>query len=212
MQVDLYISHDYAIQSLTGGGNSEQLKMMRGESESSSYSYSIGGRFGFTMPSGMGLKTGLNISKVKNNFSYNDNDGMDTTQLSNIVNTTNTYTYVDIPLLFSYEMAGFGPFYYNLNAGLLFNMTLTAEGKFIAPNESVVDFTRGAENRYQAYEKEAGAALFASFGMHYVWNDMIDFIIEPNIKYRLGPITSSDYAIDEKYTTVGLITGIRYKF
>ncbi|MFT6334788.1 MAG: hypothetical protein ACI86M_001441 [Saprospiraceae bacterium] len=162
----------------------------------------------------MGLKTGFNISKVRRGFSFNENDGMgmDSTQTSDLSSVTNTYTYVDIPLLFSYEMAGIGPFYYNINAGILFNMTFTAEGKFLAPNETVVNFTKGVENRYQAYEKEAGAALFASFGLHYVWSKTFDFILEPNIKYSIGSTTISDYPLDEKYTTIGLITGIRYKF
>lgn len=185
---------------------------MRQESESPSYSYSLGGRIGFTLPGGMGLKTGINISKVRNNFSFNSNDGMDTTITTNIVNATNTYTYVDIPLLFSYEMSGFGPFYYNVNAGILFNMTFSAEGNFVAPDGRIASFTRGAEDRYIAYRKDAGAALFASFGFHYVWNDVIDFIIEPNLKYSIRPVTLNDYPLDEKYTTVGLITGIRYKF
>lgn len=211
----MYVSHDFALQSLTSGGTvSDNLKQLRSDSESIKYSYSIGGRFGFTFPSGMGLKTGFNISKVRRGFSYSETDGMgmDTIQAPSFASVTNTYTYVDIPLLFSYEMAGFGPFYYNINAGILFNMTFAAEGKFLEPNGTVVSFTRGAENRYQAYKKDAGAALYASFGMHYVWNETFDFILEPNIKYRIGSTTISDYPLDEKYTTIGLITGIRYKF
>lgn len=203
------------MQSLTGNGTTaDNLKQLRSDSESTKYSYSIGGRFGFTFPSGMGLKTGFNISKVQRGFSYSETDGMgmDTVQSPNFGSITNTYTYVDIPLLFSYEMAGLGPFYYNVNAGILFNMTFSADGKFFEPNGNVVTFTKGVENRYKAYEKEAGAALYASFGMHYVWNKTFDFILEPNIKYSIGSTTISDYPLDEKYTTVGLITGIRYKF
>jgi hypothetical protein len=203
------------LQSLSGSGTtSDNLVQLRSDSETTKYSYSIGGRFGFTFPSGMGLKTGFNISKVRRGFSFIENDGMsmDTFPTQNTISNTNVYTYIDIPLLFSYEMAGYGPFYYNINAGILFNMTFTAEGKFLEPNGSVADFTRGAENRYVAYEKEAGAALYASFGMHYVLNKTFDFIIEPNIKYSIGSTTKSDYPLDEKYTTVGLITGIRYKF
>lgn len=213
MQVDLYWSHDFAIQSLTSSGSAgDDLRMRRADSESPSYSYSIGGRFGFTFPSGMGIKTGLNISKVRTSFSYVETDGMDTTSMSNMASGTNSYTYVDIPVLFSWETSGFGPFYYNFNAGVLFNMTFTAEGRFLDPNGEVVSFTKGAENRFQAYEKTAGTSFYASFGMHYVWNDVIDFVIEPNLRYSLGPVTINDYPIDEKYTTLGLITGIRYKF
>lgn len=203
------------MQNLTGNGtSSDNLIQLRSNSESIKYSYSIGGRFGFTFPSGMGLKTGFNISKVRRGFSYSETDGMgmDTIPSLTMESITNTYTYVDIPLLFSYEVSGFGPFYYNINAGILFNMTFTGEGKFFEPNGTVVSFTRGAENRYQAYESEAGAALYASFGMHYVLNNTFDFILEPNIKYSIGSTTISDYPIDEKFTTIGLITGIRYKF
>lgn len=211
--MDLYVSHDFAIQSLSAkGSNSGELIAMRSNSESTKYSYSIGGRFGFTFPSGMGLKTGFNISKVRRGFTHADTDGMDTMQTTNTISTTNSYTYIDIPVLFSYEMSGFGPFYYNINAGILFNMTFTAEGSFLSPNGEAVNFTRGVENRYEAYKKEAGAAFFASFGMHYVWNDTFDFILEPNLKYSIGSTTISEYPLDEKFTTVGLITGIRYKF
>jgi hypothetical protein len=213
MQVDLYWSHDFALQSLSSNGSSgDNLKNLRSNSESPTYSYSIGGRFGFTFPSGMGIKTGLNVSKVRTSFSYAETDGMDTTAMSNMVSSKNSYTYVDIPILFSYETPGFGPFYYNFNAGILLNMTFTANGRFLDSNSEVVDFSQGAENRFKAYEKTAGSSFYASFGMHYVWNDLIDFVIEPNIRYSFSPITLNDYSLDEKFTTVGLITGIRYKF
>lgn len=213
MQLDFYWSHDFALQSLsTSGSSGSNLSSLRADSESPTYSYSLGGRFGFTFPSGMGIKTGLNVSKVRTSFNYTETDGMDTASVSNMVSSTNTYTYVDIPVLFSWETSGFGPFYYNFNAGVLFNMTFSASGRFLDPNGEVVSFTKGAENRYQAYAKTAGTSFYASFGMHYVWNKVIDFVIEPNFRYSLGPITLNDYPIDEKFTTVGLITGIRYKF
>jgi len=213
MQVDLYWSHDFAIQSLsTSGSSSSDLKNLRSNSESPTYSYSLGGRFGFTFPSGMGIKTGLNVSKIGTSFNYIETDGMDTTSMSNMISSKNSYTYVDIPILFSWEMSGIGPFYYNVNAGVLLNMTFSATGLFLDPNGDVVSFTKGVENRYKAYAKTAGTSFYASFGMHYVWNKVIDFVIEPNIRYSLGPITLNDYALDEKFTTVGLITGIRYKF
>ncbi len=213
MQVDLYWSHDFAIQSLTSNGTSgDVLRTRRADSESPTYSYSLGGRFGFTMPSGMGIKTGLNMSKVNTSFSYVESDGMDTTSMSNNVTATNSYTYVDIPILFTLERSGFGPFYYNFNAGILLNMTFSAKGRFLDPDGEVVDFSKGAENRFQAYSKSAGTSFYASFGMHYVWNDVIDFVFEPNFRYSLSPVTINEYLLDEKYTTVGLITGIRYKF
>lgn len=210
--MDLYVSHDLALQSLSGGGTSDNLKMMRNASETTKYSYSVGARFGFTFPSGVGVKTGLNISKVRRGFSYDEIDGMDTMSTSSLSTGVNTYTFVDIPLLFSYEMSGVGGFYYNVNAGMLFNMTLTAEGKFLSPSGEVVSFTRGVEERFIAYEKTSGTSLYASFGLHYVWSKTLDFVIEPNIRYSLAPISLSDYPLDEKFTTVGLITGIRYKF
>ena len=213
MQVDLYWSHDFAFQSLTSNGTvGDQLRMRRSDSEGPTYSYSIGGRFGFTFPSGMGIKTGLNISKVRTNFTYAETDGMDTTAMSTMGSSTNSYTFVDIPVLFSWETSGFGPFYYNFNAGVLLNMTFTAEGRFFGPDGEIVSFTRGAENRLQAYEQTVGTSFYASFGLHYVWSDVIDFVIEPNIRYSLSPVTVNEYVLDEKFTTVGLITGIRYKF
>ena len=213
MQVDLYWSHDLALQSLSSNGTSgSDLKMRRSDSESLTYSYSIGGRFGFTFPSGMGIKTGLNVSKVRTSFNYVETDGMGTMSMSNTVSSTNSYTSVDIPILFSYETAGLGSFYYNFNAGVLLNMTFSANGRFLDPSGNVVDFSKGAENRYQAYAKTSGTSFYASFGLHYVWNDIIDLVIEPNFRYSLSPITLNDYLLDEKFTTVGLITGIRYKF
>ena len=186
--------------------------MLRAESETPTYSYSIGTRFGFTFPSGMGIKTGLNISKVRTSLSVAETDGMDTTSMSSTFSSTNTYTYVDIPILFSWETSGFGPFYYNFNAGVLFNMTFSGKGNFLDENGNLVSFTKGVENRVVAYNKTVGTSFYVSFGMHYVWNSMLDFVIEPNIRFNPGSITANDYPLDEKYSTVGLITGIRYKF
>ncbi len=87
-----------------------------------------------------------------------------------------------------------------------------ANGQFLTENGDVASFTKGIENRVIAYKKTTGTALYASFGFHYVMNDVFDIIIEPNIKYGPGSITTEDYTLDEKHTTVGLLTGIRYKF
>lgn len=208
--MDIYLSHDFILQSLSG--SDEVLKQMRADSETYDYSYSLGARFGFTFPSGMGIKTGLNYSKVNISMNYDDTDGpLDTMNVISLTNN-NSYTYIDIPLLFSYEMAGIGSFYYNINAGFIFNMILTPEGKFITPSGKTRYFTKGATERYDAYKKDAGTALYVSFGFHYVYNKLIDFVIEPNIKYAISPISLNEYSLNEKHTSLGLITGIRYKF
>jgi len=215
MQIDFYVSHDIPFQQLSSNNsdNSDYASLRR-RTESYAYSYSIGARFGFTFPSGMGIKSGLNFSSINRKFSYDTSDapmGMDSLQTS-LNGSTNKYTFIDIPLIFSYEMSGYGPFYYTINAGAMINMTFAQKGNFFDENNNIVNFSDNIQNRYRAYEMDAGTSLFASFGFHYFWNDLIDFIIEPNIRIAVAPITLDDYSLNEKYSTFGLITGFRYKF
>lgn len=212
MQVDLYLSQDLPIAMLSTTSSNDLYLEMREETESYSYSYSIGGRFGFTFPNGVGVKSGLHISRVNRTFSYDDLDGMDTTMSNVVLTQQNKYTMVDVPVLFSYETGGAGGFYFQYVAGMLFNMTLNTEGQILGENGSVRSFTRGVENQYRIYNTDAGASFFASFGLFYVLSDYVDLYAEPYLRYQLSPLTRNDYPIDEKYSTVGIMTGMRYRF
>ncbi len=205
MQIDFYVSHDLPIQSLSG--NNDGLLAKRKKSEAATYSFSYGARFGFTFPSGMGIKSGINFSKIRIKFKTPNDSGVDTSMVS----ATNTYSYVDIPLLFSYEMSGIGPFYYAINFGPVFNITLTPKGQYYTTS-GISPFTRGVAGSTNGYKKEAGIGIYGSFGLHYLINNRFDLVFEPNIRFNIGSIANPDYPIDENYSTVGIITGLRYKF
>ena len=62
------------------------------------------------------------------------------------------------------------------------------------------------------FKNNIGLSLFGSVGLHYRMNSNIDLILEPNIRLLVKSATVDAYSLEHKWTTVGLITGLRYNF
>jgi hypothetical protein len=235
---DLLYSHDVPNRTLTL--KSQELSDYidnRNNTESTLYSFSASFRISYISRSGFGLKTGFNYSQINEKFEYLDPDAslirtiitIDTLLVggvSTVVTDTSTiripgslditsynrYRFFDIPVLATYEAPLNDKFYYSVNGGVLINMAFSQKGRFLDPAGMPVWFTSSEPDNYDAFNNAAGLSFFGSIGLHYSLNDHLDIILEPNFRLYAGSLTSEPYPLEQRWLTLGLSHGIRYKF
>ena len=239
LYADIYWNHEYGLRSLSSKSSEfSDYVEDRNNTETGLYSFSAGARISFIMPSGIGIKTGINYGQINEKFTFFDPDasmirtvitidtilvdGMETvvsdttrTEIpgSSDITTFNRLRTFDIPLLASYSINLNGRWYAEVNAGALFNVTLSKKGRILDSSGDPMWFGGGpTQERIDVYAASAGVSLYLGAGLHYVWNDTFDLILEPNLTYNLKTLTLDSYSLDQKYTRIGLITGVRYKF
>lgn len=235
---DLYYSHDYGLRKLKAKSTEyTQYASDRENSENAQYSFSAGFRIAFISSSGYGIKSGLNFSQINEKFEYLDPDAslirtiitIDTVFVNGLptvitdtstyripgaldITTYNRYKFFDIPILATYEGNLTDKLYYNINGGVLLNLSFSQKGRFLSPTDQPVWFSSGRAGKYDAFKMSAGISLYGSFGLYYRWNDHLDFTLEPNIRIYSSSLTLNEYPLEQNYVITGLITGIRYKF
>ncbi|NNF33557.1 MAG: hypothetical protein HKN68_05590 [Saprospiraceae bacterium] len=235
---DLLYSHDMPSRTLEM--KSQELSDYidsRNNTESTLYSFSSSLRIAYISRSGLGLKTGFNYSQINEKFEYLDPDAslirtiitIDTLILGGVptvvkdtstiripgsldITSYNRYRFFDIPILATYEAPLNDKFYYSFNGGVLINVAFSQKGRFLDPAEMPVWFTSSDPEGYDAFKNSAGLSFFGSLGLHYKLNDHIDIILEPNFRFYAGSLTSEPYPLEQRWLTLGLSHGIRYKF
>ncbi len=232
--VDAYISHELPFKYRSG--NQEYIDQ-RKETESSTYSYGGGLRFSYFLGRGFGVRSGIDYSQINETFSFDDPDAISTKTVitiqediingdtirsekhevveitgRHIVTNGNKYHFLNIPVLLFYEFGnGDSPFYFSLNGGTNINVLFTQEGKYISVEGDPTTINGDVEYP-NPYRSTVGVSLYASVGIHYTLSDAIDLTVEPHFTTQLKSMTRADHLIQERFTTVGLNTGIRYKF
>jgi len=234
--IDTYLSHDVGIKHST----SDDLDYLaqRDQTETAQYSYGAGLRFSYFLGKGFGIRSGLHYSQLNERFAFDDPDGSQittkevTVTVTNADGTTSTvttievvevpgrrsvthgnkYHFLDIPVLAFYEFGKKNsPFYYSVNAGTHFNLLFRQSGKYLAPDGEVVSL-KGDDEYPSPFSSRVGLSLYASFGVHYVLNDYMDISIEPHFSTQLTAATMARADVSQRFSTVGINTGIRYKF
>ena len=91
-------------------------------------------------------------------------------------------------------------------------LTTLDEGSVYAPDiMKLLSLKEENEAIASIYKKNVGLSIIGSFGLNYKINDRFMILAEPSIRYYVGSIASSSYALTHKYMQVGLIAGIRYR-
>ncbi|MBK6701909.1 MAG: hypothetical protein IPG55_18915 [Saprospiraceae bacterium] len=188
------------------------------------YSFGFGGSI--VLPSGLSLRTGVNFSTIKERFEFikerqtktlvrKDAQGVpiDTITEETIIpgHIYNKYRFVDIPITIGYEI-NLADFKFAVNGGVGINVTTNHEGSVYAPDiMKLLSLKQEDEAVASIYKKNVGFSIIGSFGLNYKINDRFMILAEPSIRYYVGSIAESSYALTHKYMQVGLIAGIRYR-
>lgn len=118
---------------------------------------------------------------------------------------------ISIPLTIGYEYE-FGKMSFAVNGGIAVSIASGYEGKIVDPTNIPIDISSQNGAGSQIYKQSLGLSLQGSLGIHYRLNERISLLAEPSFRYYLKPINLTSNPITHRYSTIGILTGIRYKF
>lgn len=238
LSIDGYIAPEYASRQLVYKDPSQiSYAEQRKDNENYSFAYSLGFRANAHFKRGLALRTGLVVSTIVEKFTYQDpnaqitrvlNISVDTTIINNeiiiVVDTIsmveygrrdlvgyNSYRFYDIPLMVGYELDR-GRWIMHLNTGVLLNVATARRGQFLDPDGNLVSINSNEADNYEAFRKKVGSSLIMSIGVNYALTNKLHFLVEPQLRVWMQPLTLNAYPIDQKYVNLGLALGFRQYF
>ena len=231
--VEGFVSPDYSIKRLTFR-NSEAADYI--DQRTNTETYLFGGSGGIRVGvSGkyLGFKTGVTYNQINERFELNRQVLIDSmmvtttdTILTDIVDTTfitrtflqrnfekttkTTYNYyrsIEIPFLVTYNINRGRRFDLGVTAGALLNVWTQRKGEILNPANTVVDISDNT-----IFRKTYGLNLYAGMDLAFHMTNQVDFMVEPQVRYNMQPLTKGDHIVIQKYFTAGVNVGFRYRF
>ncbi len=229
VDIDVYYSPEVSMRTIKASTEAAlAYAQKRAGSESFTGSSSVGFRLSYITRQGFGIRTGINYSKIKEQFEYFS--GIDTSRTIHYdanrvpidtsysynprVNTKyNSYKFLDIPVIIGYEV-DLTDFVFSFNAGIGFNLSSRQSGQIYSSNLSKVIEIASAKDEISGtkyFKENVGISVLGSFGLNYKINRKLMLLAEPTVRYYLKPITSDVYPLSQKYLQLGIVTGLRYR-
>jgi len=233
--VDLMGSLDLAIRDITAKNDDfRDYAKARSATESPSSAFSTGVRLSMVLGNGVAFRTGLIYSQINEVFKfstdedririvnlvpidtiYNGNDITiiwDTLSVSDsgtrYLTVYNNYRMVDFPLIFGYEV-DLKTFIINANVGAYVNVMFKQKGQFLSQDMQPAKLNNPQD---AAFRNRVGISYFASMGINYKITNKVLLLFEPQIRHYPKSFTRGDYILNQNYTTVGILTGLRFRF
>ncbi|MDX5321315.1 MAG: outer membrane beta-barrel protein [Bacteroidota bacterium] len=125
------------------------------------------------------------------------------------ISSNNHYTFIDIPVLLTYQAYTSDKWSLGVSGGPVFNVAFRQYGNILAPSVNDVISLNGNSNPYRKY---AGVNLMLNASAAYKLNRHFDFLFEPGVRLGLTPLTNSITGMTQKYNSFNLATGLRYNF
>lgn len=128
---------------------------------------------------------------------------------STTITSNNTYTYIDIPVLLNYTFITSDKWNLGVSAGPMFNLAFKQKGRILGPvNNEIIDLN-SSSNPFRSY---AGVNLMVNVSASYQLSKQFDFLFEPGLRYGMSSLTNKGFGMTQKYSSINLFTGIRYRF
>lgn len=117
----------------------------------------------------------------------------------------NYYFFFDIPVNIGYS-GKIRKINYEISSGISYNLSFLKKGQIIGIYNYPVNIDKesGIFRTHSGFSFNSGMKILIPFSNH-------SFFIEPNLKYNLQSITSSEYPLSQKYLTYGIEIGSRIK-
>jgi hypothetical protein len=238
--VDVYFSSDYGLKTLssTDPALSEHLEM-RNQTESARYSFSTGVRFGYNLSYRWNLHTGVNYSQINEKFEYTDPesnqtriitikdyvyengkiiDSIITEEFVIVPGTTkmkifNNYRTFDIPVIGRYTLFANRLFSLSGIAGIYLNLTSRQRGMILGvDNKTILDMAKATEEDAPLFKTQLGVSGLGGMSLALHLTPAVDFLLEPHARIFPSFMNTERYPANQKFTVIGVSTGIRYKF
>lgn len=230
--VDIWGSPDYVFRKIYSNpnkGESTNYANARDSVEKSWYGFSAGVRGSLVLESGVAIRAGVNYLQNNEVFDYKKPGEVRTVTITESVKQPNgtiqtvtrtenhygtyelkkynRYRSVDLPIQLGYEFGGM-PWSFSVNGGINFNLTSWRKAEILNPTLQPFD---ASPNDANVFKSNIGTSLYASFAAYYDWKDYTQLFVEPYIRHFVSPITTTDYALEQRYTDAGLKLGVRWR-
>ena len=235
---DFIFSADFVFKKLTSRfDQTDDYLSERIATEYFYYAYSSGFRLSRVSEQGIAMRTGLIYSQINEVFDhtsteyvpksinvtidtlYNTNGDTifvwDTISVISVeekrIVKTNKFRLLDIPLTAGFEYQ-VGKFVFNINGGIMLNLFMNTKGNILDLSGEVATIDSDSPHAVNAYKNKVGLSLVGSFGVNYRLNESVMILFEPYFRKIVKPVSHQDYPLEQKYSIMGLRTGLRYKF
>lgn len=217
---------------ITSAADYKDLVERRKETETSLESLRAGINVRLNHHSGVYLKAGLELGRLRERLDYSV--GKDTsytlenqiidwninmngdsipifgTQTINITSNKswkifNEFTTFDIPVLIGYQKM-FGNWGVYGELGAIFNLSLAKKGM-------ILDNTSTTPSELDPFfQTQNGMHLTAGFGATYRFSDKLYVFASPNAKWSMSDFNDENYPIDQRFHSYSLLIGVGYEF
>jgi hypothetical protein len=233
--VDAFVAPENVMRRFTKNlAESEKLLAARDSVEQTQYAVSTGARASVVFGNGLALRAGLVFNQINERARFDSlGVGSITTTYKEVilpngkrdtVSTTitivdgifrktryNHYRSLNIPLQIGYEKALKNGWTFGVNGGMNVNIASWQKADIVGADLRQLSVSSEMNAPNPVYNTRVGMSFIGSVAAYRQLTKGLQLVIEPSICYGLQPITRSDYALKQQYSTAGLIVGLRMK-
>ncbi|MEO7177199.1 MAG: hypothetical protein ABIV51_14750 [Saprospiraceae bacterium] len=197
----------------TKSGENIAVLVAREQTETAWYSYELGGELGVRFHKGLAIKTGLLYNQIREKFDYFQDNFVflspegDVKTGVRIIENTNRYTFVDIPLSVGY-IAREGHWGWHGFVGAAYNVSFAAEGKVLSSAGNPMAI--GDASNTVTFASNAGLSAHIQAGIDYYIGHRINLFLRPQFRMRFKDLSGSDNPISQEYKQLQLQIGLTY--
>lgn len=161
----------------------------------------------YRQPNGLGFRTGLSYTLLRNRFEYEQQRMLGPDSLQTLfIKSSNRIRLLEVPLLLSYELPG-KRFHLSLNAGPVVNIRTAAKGRYLIASQQAPLLLE----EEKIYRANVGVSWQAGFTATYDLGGGNSLLIEPSFRSFPQTFTRTTYNLRENYWLAGLQIGLRHK-
>ncbi len=212
-------------------------KESRELTESNAFSYSATLGLGFQFDNGLIAESGISFDRLNTRFKYKDENAIknstvitiDTMILNDIdtiihsdtivlqqtgineVSIYNNFNQIDIPLVIGFEFPVGEKFRLSLKGGVMINITSSNSGQMLGLNNFPIAYGSSQQGDSEYFKTNIGFSYTGGINLEADINENISLYAGANLRYYPNSFSLKDNPISQRYTKVGLTTGIKYR-
>ncbi len=233
LYLELYASPDYTFKSVMGGAASSAYLQKKDSTETMRVGYTVGGRITKNIGEHLIVKAGLQFSQINERFTLRTenerrtttvittrnitdaagnvttvSDTTSFTQIGYLVKTSNNYyRSIELPLMLGYEF-GNDKLKFSLNGGAIVNIAAWYKGNTLDTSYQSIAIAKSGND---VYKHSVAVSLYGSLSIIKPVAEKFDLFAEPYFRYSLSNMNSNTLGYNQRFSTMGLSLGIRYK-
>lgn len=233
---DFYAGGNYTMRSLNNNGVNQDYFAAKKDAESYLPGFTIGARVSYDIKSFARLRAGIQYSRLGQRINLDREYKYTTTEtVTGVIldpvtqqpigtttrtetvehtetakaNTTNTISFVDIPLQLEFDFYSTKNLSVFASAGGAVNLLFTQSGYQINQRITGLNEISSANNPFRT---TAGVSLLAGAGVNYKLTPRYSLLFEANYQHGLNNVMKDNAGMSQNYRIISGTVGLRYRF